>query len=236
MNLILLTEQDFISQNSVQLKDRRFKHIVNIIQANVGDQLKVGLINGNTGQGVIRELRENVMILEVNLDTEPPEPLPITLLLALPRPIVLKRILQTVTSFGIKKIYLVNTHRVEKSFWQSSLLKESKEIEKMLLLGLEQAGDTVLPEVILKKRFKSFLEDDLPAITKGSEAYVAHVGSPVLQESASNKKITLFIGPEGGFISYEIEQLIKCGFQPVCLAERILKVETAVTAAIAKFS
>src|SRR5208283_3585485 len=101
------------------------------------------------------------------------EALPVTLILALPRPPMLKRILFSAAMLGVKKIIILNFNRVEKSLWNSSSLKP-KAIEEQLVLGLEQAKDTVMPEVIIKKRFKPFVEDELPILIKGKSALVAH--------------------------------------------------------------
>ena len=72
----------------------------------------------------------------------------LALLLALPRPKMLKRVLQSVTSLGVKQLYLLNSYRVEKSYWGSPLLQADK-LQEQLLLGLEQACDTILPQVHL---------------------------------------------------------------------------------------
>jgi 16S rRNA U1498 N3-methylase RsmE len=99
--------------------------------------------------------------------------LPLTLLLALPRPKMLKRILQTVATMGVERLVLMNSYRVEKSFWDSPFL-QPQAIEDELTLGLEQGKDTVLPQVILEKRFKPFVEDRLPALSANSLRLVAH--------------------------------------------------------------
>ena len=104
--------------------------------------------------------------LSVRLDQPPPEKLPLTLLLALPRPKMLRRVLQTVSAMGVPRLILLNSYRVEKSFWQTPFL-EPAAIREQLILGLEQARDTVLPEVIIEKRFKPFVEDQLPGIAAG---------------------------------------------------------------------
>jgi len=149
MNLILLFEEDFINDDHVQLSDRRFQHIQNIHNANIGDTLTVGRLNEKIGAGIITAIDNTSVTLQVTTYKLPPTALPLTLILALPRPKMLKRILQTCATMGVKKIILINTYRVEKSFWQSPLLNKEK-IQEQLILGLEQAKDTLLPEVIIQ--------------------------------------------------------------------------------------
>src|SRR5208283_3296222 len=111
--------------------------------------------------------------LEVKLDCKPPKELPLTLILALPRPPMLKRILFSAAMLGVKKIIILNFNRVEKSLWNSSALT-GQAITEQLVLGLEQAKDTVMPEVILKKGFKPFVEDELRGLIKGTRVLVTH--------------------------------------------------------------
>ena len=234
MNLILLFADDFFAENRVRLSGRRLQHVLEVHRAQVGDRLRVGQLDGLIGEGRVLALTSEQLTLEVCLDQPPPRPLPVTLLLALPRPKMLKRLLQAVSSLGVKQIYLLNSYRVEKSFWGSPLLQPEK-LREQLLLGLEQARDTVLPEVHLRPRFKPFVEDELPALIAGSGALVAH---PLAEENfpaAVKGPTTLAIGPEGGFIAYEIEKLQECGFTPVSLGERILRVETAVPVLLSRF-
>ena len=227
MNLILLQNDDFISTDRVRLTGRRLEHVKKIHRAIIGDELRVGRINGRLGRGKIIALSDQSLELDVVLDQLPPSPLPITLILALPRPKMLKRVLQSVSSLGVKEIYLLNSYRVDKSFWSSPLLTAEK-LQEQLLLGLEQARDTIVPRVTLCPRFKPFVEDDLPTVAAGSVAFVAHPGVETVCPHALDEKITLAIGPEGGFIPYEVDKLQECGFVPVSLGERILRVETAV--------
>jgi RsmE family RNA methyltransferase len=173
MNLILLHDSDFITPNRVRLSDRRMAHIRDILKAECTQSLTVGKINGLMGQGKVVSKKTDAIELEVKLDQNPPEALPLTLILALPRPPMLKRILFSGAQLGVKKIIILNFNRVEKSLWNSSSLKPQA-ITEQLVLGLEQAKDTVMPEVILKKGFKPFVEDELPALIKGKLALVAH--------------------------------------------------------------
>jgi len=228
MNLVLFSQSDFIGDNLIAIRDhRRLQHISHIHQIKLGETLKVGLLNGNLGSGLVIFFDETEIHLQVSLTQSPPKPLPVTLVLALPRPKMLKRTLQTLATLGVKKIYLINSYRVEKSYWQTPLLEEES-IKEHLLLGLEQGCDTLLPEVHLIKRFKPFVEDDLNAIVGASTALVAHPYTALSCPAQINYAITLTIGPEGGFIPYEIDLLQKCGFTAVNLGERIMRVETVV--------
>lgn len=228
MNLVLCSQDDFIGEDVVAIRDnRRLQHIKQIHQIHLGDTLKVGLINGNIGTGRVVLLNETEIHLAVSLTQAPPKPLPVTLVLALPRPKMLKRTLQTIATLGVKKIYLINSYRVEKSYWQTPLLDESA-IAEHLLIGLEQGCDTLLPEVHLIKRFKPFVEDELGNIVGTTRALVAHPYTDLPCPAQIDYAITLAIGPEGGFIHYEVDLLQKCGFTAVNLGERIMRVETVV--------
>ncbi|MDO9178159.1 MAG: 16S rRNA (uracil(1498)-N(3))-methyltransferase [Agitococcus sp.] len=233
MNLILLTPQDCPQTNTAILTGRRLQHVLAVHQAQVGQTLRVGMMNGLMGEAEIIRLDEQALHLHFNLTQAPPAKLPLTLLLALPRPKMLKRILQTVATMGVERLVLMNSYRVEKSFWHSPFL-QPEAIEHELVLGLEQARDTVLPEVMLEKRFKPFVEDRLANLSADNLRLVAH---PIAEQScprAVNQPVTLAIGCEGGFIPYEVDLLAEQGFIPVELGERVLRVETAVTALIAR--
>ena len=233
MNLLLLEEQDFTDAGDVRLNGRRLRHMLEVQQLATGDTLRVGRIGGLMGQARILSLTENQAELSVILNVPPPPKLPLTLLLAMPRPKMFRRILQHCATLGVPRIILLNSYRVEKSFWQTPFL-EPTALRENLLLGLEQARDTVLPEVIIEKRFKPFVEDRLPALITDTQALVAHPGDYPPCPRALTSPATLAIGPEGGWIPYEMDKLIEAGFAPVQLGERILRVETAVTALISR--
>ncbi|MEJ2697248.1 MAG: 16S rRNA (uracil(1498)-N(3))-methyltransferase [Candidatus Sulfobium sp.] len=227
MNLILLFPRDFVGEGRVRLEGRRFRHVKEIHRASVGDELHVGLAGSLAGRGRVIELRDGLIEMDVDLFEEPPAPLPVTLVLALPRPKVLRRVLSSVTSMGVKKIALTNSWRVEKSFWQSPLLEADK-VNSELVRGLEQARDTVMPEVLIRPLFRPFVEDELPEIVEGTVPLVAHPSATRECPRQSGGRVTLAIGPEGGFIDYEIEKLTECGFSAVSLGSRILTVETVI--------
>ena len=226
MNLILLEPGDFTAPDLASIRGRRLTHIAEVHRAEIGDTLKVGLLDGKIGSGEVLERSGQEIVLKVAFSQSPPPALPMTMLLALPRPKMLKRTIQHATALGVKKLYLINAYRVEKSYWQSPWLAEEK-LREQCVLGLEQAVDTVMPEIHLRKRFKPFVEDELPEIAAQSRKLVAH---PVTAEACPvdiGEPVTLAVGPEGGFIPYEVEKLQEQGFSAVHLGPRILRVETA---------
>ncbi len=231
MNLILLSETDFTdnSHQKVLIKGRRKEHVMEVFRAVPGDQLKVGLINGLLGTGTVESIDNDKIELTVSLTDPPPPPLPLTLVMALPRPKSLKKSIEVATALGIKKIYIIESWRVEKSYWSSPLLKDAN-LQAHLMLGLEGAKDTIVPKIEIRNRFKPFVEDELPDISKGTMALVAHPYCQQLCPHAVNRPVTLVIGPEGGFIPFEVELLEKNGFQAVTLGQRILRVENAIPA------
>ncbi|KNF07944.1 ribosomal RNA small subunit methyltransferase E [Gottschalkia purinilytica] len=235
MNLIILFESDYIEERKVRLTGRRFEHIISVHRASIGDRLRVGMLNGKIGEGYITQLNDNFLEMEISLTDNPPSPSNVQLILAMPRPKALKRIIQDVTTMGIKKIYIIKTWRVEKSFWSSPVLEEDNLFEHMIL-GLEQGKDTILPEIRIVKLFKPFVEDEIPVIIKNTRAIVGHPMSKKECPRDIEEPVTLAIGPEGGFIPYEIELLEKQGFESVSLGNRILRVETAIPFILGRFS
>jgi 16S rRNA (uracil1498-N3)-methyltransferase len=236
MNCILLFESDFTNRErtAVTLTGRRKEHALSVCKVKAGDTLRVGLLNGNLGIGSVVRVTERFLEMDVSLAAAPPGPLPLTLLLALPRPKAFKRCVEAVASLGVKRIFIIQSFRVEKSYWASPVLSEDS-LQKHLLLGLEQACDTVLPRIEIRKRFKPFVEDELPELIKGTLPLVAHPHAEKTCPFLTDTPITLAVGPEGGFIPYEIDLFQKCGFEAVSLGKRILRVEHALPALIGRF-
>lgn len=227
MNLALLFEEDFVATDRAVLRGRRLEHIRSVLAVSAGDTLPVGRVDGQMGYGEVVKLSGSEVELAVKLDQSPPPALPLTLILAMPRPKMFRRILQTSATLGIKDIWLINSYKVEKSFWQTPWLSETN-LRENLTLGLEQAKDTVMPAVHIRKLFKPFVEDELPAVLEGKQALVAHPGTATPCPTHVNKPAALCIGPEGGFTPYEVDKLEEAGCQSVHLGPRILRVETAV--------
>ena len=233
MNLILFTDSDRVAPRTIALRGRRLQHLREVHRANSGDILRVGEINGLMGTGEILEINDTFASLSISLDQSPPKKLPVRLVLALPRPKMLRRILRTIAELGVSELHLINSYRVEKSYWQSPVLKPDT-VREYLLLGLEQSRDTQVPLVHHHTAFKPFVEDDLPGMIRGRQALLAHPGEYAPCPRHISGEILLVIGPEGGFIPYEVGKLQRAGCKVVSLGPRILRVENAVSSLLGR--
>jgi RsmE family RNA methyltransferase len=226
MNLVLLERPDFIDNNRVRLKGRRLAHVLQVHRAAKGDTLRVGLLDGPLGQGVIEQIDSTSLEMAVCLDGDPPAPLPVRLILALPRPKVLNRTIAAAVSMGIREIDLINAWRVEKAYWDSPRLTDEN-LRLHSILGLEQAGDTMLPSIRRHRLFTPFVREELSTQLTGRMALLANPGARSEAPHKATEPLVLAIGPEGGFIDREVETFREIGFTEVSLGSRILRVETA---------
>ena len=233
MNLLILFKTDFISPDTVSLNGQRFEHLRKILRVGQGDFVKAGLLDGMLGTGEVIELNRDDIKLRVKLDSEPPPALPLTLICALQRPQTMKKVLQAVIAYGVKKLYFIHSKKVEKSYWSSPLLQEDA-LRKHIILGLEQSGDTVMPEIHFRQKFKPFVEDELTEIVGNSLGLTAHPSGGKACPAQAGKAVTLCVGPEGGFTDYEIEILEEHACPAVHLGTRPLRTEFAVCALLGR--
>ncbi len=239
MNLIIIQDQDALANGQYRLADDRAEHIIKILKAEIGDSLEVGLLNGPIGSGVVRSLEAGEVVLDCAFMEQPQKNiLNINIICALPRPQTLKKVLHTAAAMGVASLYFIRSARVEKSYFHSPML-QPQNYNRFLLEGLTQGKNTKLPKVSFHDRFKSFMLDTLPEIDSKKQ-YRKLVFAPdakynLLQSNIkSNQPIILAIGPEGGWVPFEMELMAEIGFEPVTLGPWILRVENALTAALAQ--
>lgn len=228
MNILLFEDSLRENDTLISITDsRKIEHVISVLKLKAGDPVRIGKINGLRGTGIIEQISPEKLVIQTDLNETPPPPLPCTLILAMPRPKVFKRVLQSAVTMGVKKIYLIKTWRVDKNYFESPVI-ENERIIHQALLGLEQAGDTVMPEVRIRKYFKPFVEDEIPELVKTGKGIIAHPYSTARCPRDIEEHVLLAVGPEGGFIQYELDKFQDAGFTPVYLGERILRVEQAV--------
>ncbi len=235
MNLLLLEPGEISDNGTVRLDGRRAEHIARVLRAEPGRTLRLGVIGGGTGEGRVLSVGGGEVELAVEVAQEPAAPAPwIDLIVALPRPAVLHRVLQTAAAMGVGRLDLTNAWRVEKSFFSSPALA-GEAIRRHLVLGAEQGMVTRLPEVRQHRLLVPFVRE-LETRSDPPCRLLAHpqASEPLEAAFPAGGRIEIAIGPEGGWIDREIETFGEAGFKPVSLGPWILRSETAVSAALAQ--
>lgn len=237
MNIIILTEKDRIDNQRFRIKDERFIHVKNILNAEKGDILEIGILNGMLGKASIQVLSENSIILEL-VESIANEDLIINidLICALPRPQTLKKILNLCGTMGVNNLFLIRSEKVEKSYFHSPLLKEEN-YTKYLIDGLSQGKRTKLPKVYFFKRFKEFFENNFNKNLNRKALFVADQQAKYFlnnDDISSSDNITVAIGPEGGWNDFELKFMEGKGFRPIKLSNSTLRVENAVNALLSQ--
>lgn len=239
MNMMMIFSEDFIngSDNLIKICDeRRLTHLKKVLRVKEGKICQVGLLNGKIGNAEVIEITDNSITMKSSFTTDAPSKLPLTLVIALQRPNTVKKIIHSAISVGVKKIIFIGCFKVEKSYWDSSVLADES-LYKEQLLALEQCVDTVPIKIEFCRYFKTFLEEVLPAFKQDSQLLLAH---PDKEENFSKfideeKETYLFMGPEGGFTDYEVSALKEAGAKQLSLGSRILRTEFAFTALAGRF-
>lgn len=235
MNLLLLRPEDHLSGTRYVVQDARSQHMLEVLKVQVGDEVRAGLLNGPRGHAEVEAISGLRLEVTMRADHElPPRP-NIDLLLALPRPRSLKKLLPEVTALGVRSITLVETLRVEKSFFGATFLKPEVHLP-LLYEGLMQAKLTFLPEIRVERKLWRVLEQ-LPQRYPDHLKLVAHpdAPTPLAQVAvAAQRPVLLAVGPEGGFVDAEVQRLGEAGFLTVTMGEKTLRVETACVALLAQ--
>lgn len=238
MNLLLVERKEISPDGVVNLEDRRAEHLLKVLKVEEGRPLRVGVLGEGVGTGTVLVVEGATVSLQVVGPWEMPSPATVDLLVALPRPQALHRLVQWSATMGVGRLDLVNAWRVEKSFFSSpSVAPES--LHRHLLLGAEQGRIPRLPEVQVEKLLVPYLRE-LGERSKGppTRRLLAHPDADLTIEEVwgegEGERVQVAIGPEGGWIDREVQTFSESGFIPVRLGPWILRVETAVAAALAQ--
>ena len=259
MNRILF-EPDEIRNGIATFGGERAEHVMNVLHGELGQVLKTGEINGPIGTSVITGISSSLvphpssLSITVRCSHTEKSILPwIDLILAPPRPRVMKRLLPQLATMGVGRIFLVGAKKVEKDFWGATLLK-SENYRPLLIDGLMQAGTSILPTLETRRNFRKFVKEELDGLWPESRRIVAHpygadstrisanmanaresfVEIRSIREDSCSETVVLAVGPEGGWTDEEVALLEEHGFARYSLGSRILRTDTATIALLAQ--
>jgi RsmE family RNA methyltransferase len=239
VNLILLEASEVSKTGDVHLHGPRAAHLVDVLHVAPGATVRVGVLDGPCGVGLVHAVADGAIDLRCSFDVGVPLQPRVDLLLALPRPKVMRRLWTQVTALGVGRIILTNAERVERNYFDTHVL--APECYKPLLVeGLQQARDTRLPKVTIHRQFRVLVEDELDGLFGGGLRLVADplatrpTGATVRSVwGGRDERILLAVGPEGGWNDFEIALLEAHGFYRVGMGSRTLRTDTACVALLA---
>ena len=232
MNRILVTAEEIQANGAVMLSDARATHIRNVLRSREGDIVRTGVVNGLIGLSRITRITDEAVWLTTCHKDSAPEPW-IDLILAVPRPKVMRRLWPQLASLGVGRIVVLSAFRTERNYFSTQWL-DPVHYNPLLINGLMQAGVSRLPEVHIRKWFKTFVEEELDRMFPDSLRLLAHPSekSSHLPSMRAWRRPVLAVGPEGGWAEYEIEILTEQQFIPFSLGTRTLRTDTATIALI----
>lgn len=235
MNLVLLDAHEAPADGRLSLDGARARHIIKVLHAAPGDRLRVGIVDGPLGVATVVAVTDTRVELQCQFEGIPPRPL-VDLLLALPRPKVLRRLWAQVAALGVGQIILTNAARVERNYFDTHLLDEVA-YRPLLIEGLQQARDTHVPKVSVRRQLRVLLEDELDTLCPSGLRLTAHPGAhdsvAGLVRDAVSGPVLLAVGPEGGWTPYELDLLATHGFRSASAGPRTLRSDTACVALLA---
>jgi RsmE family RNA methyltransferase len=236
VNLILLDERDRIESSCVSLSDARAAHLVSVLRVTPGQTVRIGLLDGPFGLGTIESACDGRVTMRCMFESETPPRPRVDVLLALPRPKVMRRLWAQLASLGVGQIILTNAERVERHYFDTHVITEAS-YRPLLIEGLQQARDTRLPAVSVHRQFRILVEDHLDRLFEDGSRLVADPSGTASIASVvahrPDERVLIAIGPEGGWNEFELKLLQAHGFAPVGLGPRTLRVDTACTALLA---
>lgn len=239
MNLVLVDAHE-VREGVIVLDDRRGEHLRDVLGAAIGERVKVGVIAAGAGTAEVVAIdgaRFTLRLDRPDLPTLPaPAPMPVELVLAVPRPKALSRVVEAAASFAVERVDLTNAWRVDKSYLASPRLAPDA-LALAARLGAEQGATTHLPAIRVHPRLMPLLDARWPGPSDdGRTRLIAHPGGVPLEDAYRGGPATLAIGPEGGWIAREVETFVARGFTAISLGTPILRVETAVAAALGQLA
>jgi 16S rRNA (uracil1498-N3)-methyltransferase len=234
LNLILLDASEVDSDGRASLDGRRARHLVTVLRVKPGDTVRAGILDGPIGVARVDQVNTATVCLRCAFEGTPSRPA-VDLLLALPRPKVLRRLWAQLAALGVGHVILTNAERVERNYFDTHLLDPGV-YGPLLIEGLEQARDTRVPRVSIHRRFRVLVEDDLDRLASGSRRIVADPSESTSIASrvrGPGERVLLAVGPEGGWNPFELELLASHGFERAGIGPRPLRSDTACIALVA---
>ena len=223
------------SGDQVRLDDQAVVHVSRVLRLKTGSQLII--FNGKGGEysGVISVIDKRSVVVDLQTfhERETESPLKTTLIQGVSRSDRMDFTVQKTTELGVTEILPVVMRYSSVNLDLKRLRKKQIHWQNVANSACEQCGRNVIPRVAAVQSFEEWMSGFDHA--ENSVKIVLHGGGDMSIRDVSlsqNKKLYMFVGPEGGISDDELQQLKNRGFRRVKLGPRTLRTETAAIAAM----
>ena len=226
-------EEPAMGEQTITITGGDVNHIKNVLRMSVGD--KICVINGQNNKEYYCEITAigneavDTKICEIR-ESDQELANRIVLFQGLPKSDKMELIIQKAVELGVWKIVPVSTERTVVKLDAKKEANKRKRWMNISESAAKQSGRLCIPEVTQVVSYRDALE-----MAKKMDVrlipYELAEGMEKTRELMSSiqpgQSVAVFIGPEGGFESSEIEKAIEIGAWPITLGKRILRTETA---------
>ncbi len=225
--------EDLETGAHVELRGQAGHHALRVLRLAIGDG--VILFNGLGGEYEGRIVRADKRGVAVHVgpwrggEREPP--LSITLAQAISSGEKMDFTIQKAVELGVACIQPLAGSRSVVRLDQARADKRVRHWQGVAISACEQCGRNRVPEVAPVMALADWLRGRHDGALRIMLS--PHAGRPLRDIPAPSGRVTLLVGPEGGFSADEEQAALAGGFQPICLGPRILRTETAALAAVA---
>lgn len=207
-------------------------HIKNVLRMKVGQELEISDGDNKKYLCEIASITsEEVCVMiqeERSVDTELLSK--IYLFQGLPKSDKMELIVQKAVELGAYEIIPVATKRAVVKLDEKKALKKVERWNSIAESGAKQSGRNLIPKVTDVMSWKEAIEyaKALDIVLIPYElAEGMQETRDIIAQIQPGQSIGIFIGPEGGFETEEVESAMEYGAKPITLGKRILRTETA---------
>lgn len=237
MNCLIVLPSEVQGEDRARIVGPRVESVRAEHELTAGLTITAAVRNGRIGRAFVETVSADAISLRLNLDRDPPLRMSAELIVAVPRPQTVKKIVQLATTLGLERVHFVRTVNTVKSYLQSGALGGDG-IDTEVMKGLAQGVDSVAPQFEVHRSFERFQAEVLPEI-RGRRATCVFADTLATRRISTEiaglgEGVALAIGPEAGWSDTERAALVGAGFQGVGLGPRMLRVDTAALVALAE--
>ena len=221
-----------VKENEIWVEGMDVNHIKNVLRMKVGEELHISDGNNKKYLCEIESMsaeQVKVLIKEV-LESDTELPSKIYLFQGLPKSDKMELIVQKAVELGVYEIIPVATKRAVVKLDDKKAGKKVERWNSIAEGGAKQSGRNIVPKVANVMPYKEALRyaENLDVVLIPYELAEGMAETRAIISSIQpGQSVGIFIGPEGGFETAEVEQALAMGAKAVTLGKRILRTETA---------